>query len=603
MKTRTKILMPIILAMLVLPFTGVGTAWAQDPDQESSPIHAEVDRTTLSTGETLLLTVTASSTSILDAPRPQMPHLQGFNVVGTSTSSQISIINGTTTSQVVYLYQLQPYEVGALIIEPITLTVGGQTYSTQPIAVQVSQGSSAPAAADAAASPSSNARPAVTAEDLSGQDLFVEALVDNPAPYVGEQVTYTFRFYTAVSSWNQPQYQPPAFTGFWSEPQQDQQEYRAQAGSRIYRVTELRTILFPSVVGPVTIEPARLVIPGGFFSRGQTLQTKPVELNVQPLPPGAPDGFAGAVGQFSLQAAMDATSGAVNEPLTWRVTLSGRGNLNAAPDPAWPEIDGWRSFESEATLHTEVRDGELVGTRTYERLLVPSVQGEYTLPALQYAYFDPATGQYQVIQTESIAVSIAAGDPGAAGYQVPATGENQVPADPGQPVEQLASDIRHLKPVPDHLGVSDEPLAMSGLYWAAWAFPLVGAAGFFAWQRRQRFLENNLGIARSSQARRKARKALAQARKQKGSALHAAGQILTAYLADKLNQPVAGLTHQALAGLLAQRGLPSDLVERVDVLLVTSDLGRFAPGAGEPDHARSLLQEVDTLIAALEKEL
>ena len=76
-----------------------------------------------------------------------MPSLAGFNVVGTSTSSQISIINGATTSQVVYLYQLQPYETGELIIEPITLTLGGQTYSTQPIAVQVSQGSSAPAPA------------------------------------------------------------------------------------------------------------------------------------------------------------------------------------------------------------------------------------------------------------------------------------------------------------------------------------------------------------------------------------------------------------------------------------------------------------------------
>ncbi|NIV39753.1 MAG: hypothetical protein GWN58_63210, partial [Anaerolineae bacterium] len=155
----------------------------------------------------------------------------------------------------------------------------------------------------------------------------------------------------------------------------------------------------------------------------------------------------------------------------------------------------------------------------------------------------------------------------------------------------------------DSLGAGDESLATSGLYWAAWAFPLVGAAGFFAWQRRQRYLENNLGIARSSRARKTARKALAQARKQNGSASHAAGQILTAYLADKLNQPVAGLTHQALAGLLAGRGLQPNLVERVDVLLVTSELGRFAPGADEPGHTRNLLEEVDTLIAALEKEL
>jgi hypothetical protein len=32
-------------------------------------------------------------------------------------------------------------------------------------------------------------------------------------------------------------------------------------------------------------------------------------------------------------------------------------------------------------------------------------------------------------------------------------------------------------------------------------------------------------------------------------------------------------------------------------------LGRFAPGADNPDHAKSLLREVDLLIDALEKAL
>jgi len=70
-----------------------------------------------------------------------------------------------------------------------------------------------------------------------------------------------------------------------------------------------------------------------------------------------------------------------------------------------------------------------------------------------------------------------------------------------------------------------------------------------------------------------------------------------------LDRPVAGLTHQALADLLAGHGVKPDLVERVEVILVTGELGRFAPGADDPDHARSLLQEVDILIAVLEKEL
>jgi hypothetical protein len=593
MKPKPKRLIPIILAIFILPIVGIGAAQAQG----QGLIYAEVDRTALSTDETLLLTVTVNSGSILNAVTPNLPDLQGFQVVGTSTSSQISIVNADITSQVVHLYRLQPVETGDLVIGPISVTLGGQTHSTQPITVHVTQGTGAPAPAPA---PSNN-QPVEPAAELNGQDLFVEAVVDNPTPYVGQQVTYTFRFYLAVNLWDQPGYEPPSFTGFWNERQPGQQEYQVQAAGRIYRVTELHTILFPSVVGPVTIDPARLSIPGGFFRSGQTLQTKPVELNVQPLPPDAPTGFGGAVGQFTLAASVDTAQGTVNEPLTWRITLSGQGNVNAAPDPVWPEIAGWRSFESQATVNTEVQNGQMVGSRAYERLLVPAAEGQYTLPPLEYVYFDPVAGQYQTIHTEPIAVSIAPGDPGAPATQPQA--RSSLPGGPKEAVEQFATDIRHLKPVPASLGSGDRPVTASGLYWAAWAFPVFGAAGYFVWQRRQRYWENNLGLARSFQARKKARKALAQARRQKGDAYSAAGQILTAYLSDKLDRPVAGLTHQALASLLAERGAEPDLVERVDVLLVTSELGRFAPGTDDPGYACSLLGEVDILIGALEKVL
>jgi len=590
-KPMTKYLLPVILAIFVLPVVGLGAAQAQGP----GPISATVDRTALSTGETLLLTVTVNSASILSAPSPSLPDLHGFQVAGSSTSSQISIVNGDITSQVVHVYRLQPYETGDLVIGPVSVVLGGQTYSTDPIVVRVSQGTGASAPAP------SNGQPVVPSAELSGQDLFVEAEVDNATPYVGQQVVYTFRFYQAVNLWDQPGYEPPSFTGFWSERQQGQQEYQAQAAGNIYRVTEVRTVLFPSVVGPVTIDPARLTIPGGIFQSGRTLQTKPAALDVQPLPPDAPAGFDGAVGQFTLTAGVEPAQGVVNEPLTWRVTLSGRGNLNAAPDPTWPEIPGWRSFESQATVHTEMSDGKIVGSRAYERLLIPGAEGEFTIPPLEYVFFDPAAEQYHTLRTEPIPVSVAPGDPGAPASQPQA--RSSLPGDQIEAVEQLATDIRHLKPVPASLGSSAEPVTASGLYWATWAFPLLGVAGYFAWQRRQRYWARNLGLARSSQARKKARKALARARKQKGDAYSAAGQILMAYLADKLDRPVAGLTHQALANLLTERGVPAGLVERVEVLLVTSELGRFAPGADDPGHAQSLLQEVDILIGALEKVL
>ena len=233
--------------------------------------------------------------------------------------------------------------------------MNGQTFSTEPIVVHVVQGTGAPGTGAPASGqpvqPQSQSspppvQPAPPAAELRGQDLFVEAEVDNPRPYVGEQVVYTFRFYRAVNLAGQPQYEAPSFQGFWSEHETEQSDYRVQAAGRVYQVTEVRTILFPSVVGPVTVEPASLTMPGSLFRRGSTLQTQPIALDVQPLPPTAPEGFNGAVGQFTLTGTVDATESKVNEPLTWQVTLSGRGNLNAMPDPVWPEMPGWREFES-----------------------------------------------------------------------------------------------------------------------------------------------------------------------------------------------------------------------------------------------------------------
>ena len=592
MESKIKYLMPIILTVLFLSLVGTGFAQGQET------ITAAVDRTALSTGEMLTLTVTLLNADVLNIPKPALPSLQGFNVAGSSTSSQISIINASVSSQVVYVYHLQPYQTGNLVIDPIHVTLNGQIFSTEPITIQVTPGTGSAQASSPVQPgviPAAAGEPAPPATDLTGLDLFVEAAVDNPTPYVGQQVVHTFRFYQAVNLRGQPQYEAPSFKGFWHEHQPDQNEYRVQAAGRTYQVTEVRTILFPSAAGPASIDPATLTTPGSFFRSGRNLHTSPVALDVQPLPPNAPEGFSGAVGQFTLTSAVDTTQGKVNEPLTWQVALSGWGNISGAPDPTWPEMPGWRDFESQATVQTEVRDGQAAGSRAYERLLVPSAAGEFTVPLMEYAYFDPLAGTYQNISTEPIPVAIA---PGAAEAPpvVPLTSTKEA-------VEQIATDIRHLKPVPPQLRASDRPVTEQSIYWVAWGFPLVGAVGYFVWQRRQRYWENNLGLVRSSQARRKAKKALSHARKQEQDSYSAAGQILITYLSDKLDRPVAGLTHQVLADLLTQEGVNTDLAERVEVCLVSSELGRFAPGADSPDHARSLLKEVGILISALEKAL
>src|SRR5688572_4856048 len=378
MKKVKRLSIPISLIILLI--LSVTASYAQ-----GQVITATVDRTTLSTDDTLTLTVSVNANA-----DPGLPTLSGFNVVGNSSSSQITIINGAFNMAVSHIYYLQPYETGSLVIDPISVTVDGQTFSTDPISVQVSQGTGNPGGPSASVVPSTNPT-APTSTDFQGQNLFVEAEVNDSTPYVGEQIVYTLRFYQARDIFNafeQPQYVAPPFTGFWTE-NTEQSQYQVQAGGHLYDVTELRTVLFPSVMGPVTIEPARLVIPGSFFSQGGELRTEPVSVEVKPMSAGAPASFTGAVGQFSLEAHTDISQSKVNEPITWLVTLSGWGNLNSLADPIWPEMPEWRTFETKASTNAQFQDGHLAGSRVYEHLLVPQAEGEYIIPAVEYTYFDP----------------------------------------------------------------------------------------------------------------------------------------------------------------------------------------------------------------------
>ena len=108
--------------------------------QGNEPIVAGVDRLDLSTDEIVTLTVVVNAAS-RNPPQPELPDLDGFSIVGNSTSTQMSMINGVISNNVVYSYRLQPYRTGTLTIEPVKLTLNGQTYLTNPINIEVSQGS------------------------------------------------------------------------------------------------------------------------------------------------------------------------------------------------------------------------------------------------------------------------------------------------------------------------------------------------------------------------------------------------------------------------------------------------------------------------------
>lgn len=554
---------------------------------QTPPLTAEVDRTTVSSDDTITLSVTVSDAN---ASRPELPLLDGFQVVGSSTASQISIVNGSMSTQATYRYVLRPTRAGDLQIPPISVLINDQTISTAPIPIQVTQG-----AAQQPASPNDSDQVIPAPSQLNGQDVFVEADVDNPTPYLGEQIVYTFRLYQAIDLFQQPQYEGPDYAGFWNRDETQQKQYATQAGGRNYQVTELQTILFPTVLGEQVLDPARLTIPGSFFSSGTTLQTNPVRVDVQPLPPDAPDTFNGAVGQFELSAEVDTTDTIANEPVTLRLTIQGFGNLETLPDPNLPEFDGWRTFESTSTTNTQILNDRVGGSRVYEHILVPTTDGSAIIPPVTYTYFDPETISYQTATSDPIVVNVA---PGIASDPIP-----PVPGVAQETVIQLDSDIRHIKPAPANLEPASRALFRTPGFWIIVALPLLLIAGDVGWQwARQRQGADPTSVRRS-RAQKQARRKLVRARKGQTDPHVATADALTSYLSDKLDQPVAGMTQSALASSLQQHGVQDELVVEVTQLLSLSEGGRYAPTAMNGQNPAQLLKETEQVIKKLEKVL
>ena len=94
----------------------------------------------------------------------------------------------------------------------------------------------------------------VDGQEVTARDnYFVEAEVDDETPYVGQQVTYTVKFYVAYPTDKIPTYRAPEFSGFMNQTWPTRQEYSVTVDDLSYTVYQVSTILYPTMAGDRSI--------------------------------------------------------------------------------------------------------------------------------------------------------------------------------------------------------------------------------------------------------------------------------------------------------------------------------------------------------------
>ena len=409
-------------------------------------VTAQVDRNQISINDYLGLKV------IFDGGEGEVDTspITDFQIVSRSSSSNVSIINGSYSKTVTLSFQLLPRAKGRLAIPALNVSYDGKTYQTRPIEVMVSD------------SP-------VASED--NRDIFVQAELSHDKLFVGQQGIYRFQLFSAVQFSN-ARLQKPEFEEFSVEEMGEPHEFTRNINGRRYRGVEISYLIIPRTPGRLTIAPSFLscdvvvqdrtrrrdpfgdsFFPNGFFPMGRTqprrFSTKAMPLEVMPLP--AADEtvpFSGLVGEFSLAASLDNNAIKAGESATLTVTLSGTGNVMDAKMPELTLPDSFKIYEDSPVEDIQLTPKGYQGSKTFKRALVPVSPGTFTLPALDVSYFDVADNAYKTLTSPSMTLTVA---PGAALEQPLVAAATAPPADKAVTPRQVAftgRDILELKEGP-----------------------------------------------------------------------------------------------------------------------------------------------------------
>lgn len=364
-----------------------------------APAHADapsarawLDRDTMHLGETVTLNVEATGDV---GGQPDFSALsQDFNLLGTQSSQQVSILNGASTTKVVWAVGLEPKHAGRLAIP--ALAIGSA--KTSPLALSVL------------------AQPA-GAQGKPGDDVFLEVTAEPLAPYVQQQVRYTVKLYFSFGLTDGNLSEPSADGVVVQRLGQDK-SYLATIGERRYHVMERHYALTPEKSGTLAL-PALVfrgntldaADPTGFFSRPRTISARSdaAQLNVKPKPATWPASEPWLPAQSMLL--KDDTELPneihVGDPVTRTIRLQAQGlGFEQLPELELTAPEGAEIYPDKADTRTRDDGTWLYGERVRKFAFVPTKPGSLTIPGVSVKWWDTTHDRMETAELPAHTLSV-----------------------------------------------------------------------------------------------------------------------------------------------------------------------------------------------------
>ena len=549
-------------------------------------------------GDQFRLTYTVNSQDVKDFLAPQA---KGFDVLmGPSRSQQSStqIINGKVSSSrsITYTYILMAVSEGTFNIPSASIEVDGEKIFSNPLTIKV-----LPKDKEDANSNQDNSGISSRNQKSSGRitdnDLFVLATASKTKVHEQEAILVTYKAYTTVDL-RQLLGKMPDQQGFYVQevelPTQKTFKLEHYKGRNYNTVVYRQYVLFPQKAGRLEIPAVtfdavvaqRVAVSddpfdaffngGGYVEVNKKIVAPKVVINVEPLP-SKPEGYSGGVGTFTMKSDISTTELKANEAVTIKLTISGTGNMKlvSAPEVKFPH--DFEIYDPKIDDNYQLTADGLSGTKTIEYLAIPRHAGNFTIPPIEFKYFDIKSESYKTLKTDAYTLKVNKGDGSSANQQVIADFTNK------ESVKVLGTDILFIKTGDSALMQKGKYFFGTTAYYLWYIIPFVLFIVFVVIYRKQAVENANVARVKTKKANKVATKRMKLAGKllSENKVNEFYDEVLKAlwgYISDKLNIPVSKLSRDNIEAELAGHGVSEELIKEFIGALSECEFARYAPG-------------------------
>ena len=573
-----------VILFFILISTVIG-AWADEITFTANAPEVVVS------GDQFRLSYTVNSQKVRDF---RAPSIQGFEVLmGPSRSTQYQNYNGVVTNSITFTYILMAEKEGTYKIPGATIVADGNNYTSNSVEIKVlppDQSSS-----NAGSGRASSSRNQANSGKITDKELFMLATVNKTSAYEQEAILLTYKIYTQVNLTGLNG-DVPDLKGFHTQEVElpNQKTFTLEHyNGRNYNTTVWRQfVLFPQQTGKIEIpsvtfegtvsqrvasaDPFDAFFNGGnYINITKNLVTPKLAIDVKALPAGKPSNFSGGVGEFTLSSSISTQELKTNDAVTIKLVISGTGNMKLINTPEVGFPQDFEIYDPKVENKFNLTRNGLAGNKVIEYLAIPRHAGTYTIPPIEFSYFDLKSQNYKTLKTDAYTLNVAKGEGNS--DQVVANFTSK------EDLKVLGQDIRYIKTGETRLTKKDDYFFGSMSYYMWYLIPLALFIAFMMAYRKQAMENANVAKVRTKKANKVATKRMKNAGKllaeKKSEAFY--DEVLKAlwgYISDKLSMPVSQLSKDNIEEELQKHQVADDLIKEFINNLNECEFARYAPG-------------------------